>query len=119
MKPTVPPELTADQWRRVGAVLDRLSDTDFELHPESVDEACRREGVPRDLVEPFLAAERRADRWSERLDPTVLHEALRAHGRGGSTAAPPLDETLVAVGKELSRRRLRLAGEHLKKPAKT
>jgi glutamyl-tRNA synthetase len=33
----------------------------------------------------------------------------------GRTAAPPLDETLVVLGKELSRRRLRLAADALKK----
>lgn len=99
--------VTADQWRRVGAVLDRLSDTDLALHPESIDEACRTAGVSRDLVEPFIAAARHAIQWSERLDPVLLHEALSAHAHGGPTAAPPLEsgtrlgvyEIVAAIGR--------------------
>ena len=91
MKPAGHRDLTADQWRRIGAVLDRLSDTRLDLHPDSVDEACRTEGVPRDIVEPFLRAEQNSDDLPERVDPAVLHQALSAHARGESATVRTLD----------------------------
>jgi serine/threonine protein kinase/Tol biopolymer transport system component len=84
-------ELSPDLWRRIGAVLDRLSDTNVDLQPDSVDEACRSAGVAREIVEPFLAAERHSDDLPERVEPTVLHQALSAHARDASTTAPPLE----------------------------
>jgi len=91
MKPVGHRELTADQWRRIGAVLDRLSDTNLDLRPDSVDEACWTEGVPRDIVEPFLTSERHSDDLPDRVDPALLHQALSAHARGESATAPALD----------------------------
>jgi serine/threonine protein kinase/Tol biopolymer transport system component len=91
MKPAGQRELSPDLWRRIGAVLDRLSDTNVDLQPDSVDEACRTEGVPRAIVEPFLAADRHSDELPERVDPGVLHQALSAHARAASTTAPALE----------------------------
>jgi eukaryotic-like serine/threonine-protein kinase len=91
MTPSAWRELTPDLWRRIGAVLDRLGDAGFDLRPDSVDEVCRSEGVPRETLEPFLAADRHADDLPERVTPTVLHEALSAHARGTSATAAMLE----------------------------
>jgi hypothetical protein len=37
--------LTPGLWRRIGAVLDRLSDSNLDLQPRAVDEACQTEGI--------------------------------------------------------------------------
>jgi serine/threonine protein kinase len=91
MKPTGEVALTADEWRRIGAVLDRLSNTDLALQPDSVDEACRTEGVARDIVEPFLAADRHSDNLPDRVDPALLHQALSAHARDASATGALLE----------------------------
>ena len=79
--------LSPAEWRRIGAVLDRLTDVDVDRQPDAIDEACHAEGVPRDLVEPFLAAQRRSDDFPEQVDATVLHDALQAHALGEPTPA--------------------------------
>ena len=50
--------LDADAWRRIGAVLDRVSDLDVRARPDALEEACHAEGVrveeyQRDLEEGY------------------------------------------------------------------
>jgi Tol biopolymer transport system component len=66
-----------DTWRRIGAVLDRVSAVDLRSRPEALESACRDEGVGVADVEPFLAAERTAASWPEQVDPVLVDEALR------------------------------------------
>src|ERR1051325_11790366 len=80
--------LSPDLWKRIGAVLDRLSDTNLDLQPGAVDDACRIENVSREIVEPFLAADRRCNDFPEQVDAIVLHRALAPFE---STAAATLD----------------------------
>ena len=82
--------LSPAKWRRIGAVLDRLRDVDVDRQPNAVDEACVAEGVPRDIVEPFLAAQRRSEDFPEQIDARVVHDALQAHALGGSMTATTL-----------------------------
>src|SRR5687768_7537364 len=72
--------LSPETWRRIGAVLDRVSDVDLRARPGLLADACHAEGVHPDEVEPFLDADRRATVFPERLDPAILDDALRAHG---------------------------------------
>lgn len=83
--------LSRDVWRRIGAVLDRLGDTDGDPQPDAVDEACRTEGVPREIVEPFLAAQCRSGAFPEHVDSGVLHQALQAHALAGAPGAAALE----------------------------
>src|SRR5687767_14315215 len=83
--------LSPEVWRRIGAVLDRLGDPDGDLQPETVDEACRTEGVRREIVEPFLAAQRRSAVFPEHVDSGVLHQALQAQALAGSPGAGTLE----------------------------
>ena len=83
--------LSPDVWRRIGAVLDRLGDTDGDLQPDAVDEACRSEGVPREVVGPFLAAQCRSGAFPEHVDSGVLHQALQAHALAGSRSPATLE----------------------------
>jgi Tol biopolymer transport system component/tRNA A-37 threonylcarbamoyl transferase component Bud32 len=83
--------LSPDLWRRIGAVLDRLSDTNLDVQPGATEEACRTEGVPREIVEPFLATQRRLDDFPEQVEAAVLHQALQAHALSGSTTAATLE----------------------------
>ena len=69
--------LDADAWRRIGAVLDRLSDVDPHRRPDALAEACRAEGVRVEDVRPYLAADDRSDRFPGRLDPLMLENALQ------------------------------------------
>jgi len=71
--------LSPEAWQRIGAVLDRLSDVDLQARPEVLADACHAEGVRLDQVEPFLDVERRSSRFPERLDPSILADALRHH----------------------------------------
>jgi serine/threonine protein kinase len=69
--------LDADEWRRICAVLDRLSDLDRPLAPDAVEEACRLEGVRVEDFRAYLETEDRSDRFPEQLDPAILESALR------------------------------------------
>jgi eukaryotic-like serine/threonine-protein kinase len=70
-------QLNPDTWRQIGAVLDRLSALDGAVTPDALADACHAEGVAPHEVAPFLSAERESSDFSERLDPSVLQEALR------------------------------------------
>ncbi len=67
-----------DSWRRIGAVLDRLSDVDLRLDPVAVAEACQAEGISPEEIQPYLDGARRAVTLPEELDPAVLDAAVRA-----------------------------------------
>jgi eukaryotic-like serine/threonine-protein kinase len=69
--------LNPESWRRIGAVLDRVSALDPRLQPDALAEACRIEGVPIQDVEPYLAAERSATSLPDRLSPDVVDRALQ------------------------------------------
>lgn len=69
--------LNPETWQRIGAVLDRVSGLDLRAHPLELAAACRAEGLTVDEVEPFLDAERRSDRFLDRLDVGVVDGALR------------------------------------------
>jgi eukaryotic-like serine/threonine-protein kinase len=71
--------LNPERWRRIGAVLDRISDVDLRARPELLADACHTEGIRLDEVEPFLEAERRSSLFPECLDPAILDDALRDH----------------------------------------
>jgi hypothetical protein len=69
--------LDPDSWRRIGAVLDRVSAVDVRMQPDALAEACRAEGIAATEVEPYLAAERDAADLPEQIAPAILDEALR------------------------------------------
>jgi serine/threonine protein kinase/Tol biopolymer transport system component len=78
--------LDPETWRRIGAVLDRVTSVDRRLDPEALAEACRAEGIHPDDVMPFLEAEGHAAVLPEQLDPAVLNDAFREFE--DDTAAP-------------------------------
>ena len=69
--------LNPESWRRIGAVLDRVSAADPRLQPDALAEACRIEGVSPQDVAPYLAAERDGTLLPDRLAPEVIDQALR------------------------------------------
>jgi eukaryotic-like serine/threonine-protein kinase len=82
--------LDAETWRRIGAVLDRVSDVDGRLRPDTLEEACRAEGVRVEDVRPYLDAHDRSGQFLGRLDPTILDGALQAFaGDAASTRLAP------------------------------
>ena len=70
--------LDVDAWRRIGAVLDRVSDLDVPLRREALAEACHAEGISVDDVRPYLEAADRSGQFPGRLDPAILDDVL--HG---------------------------------------
>jgi serine/threonine protein kinase/Tol biopolymer transport system component len=52
--------LTADGWRRIGTVLDRVHDAQPESRDAILEDACREQGLPIEAVKPFLDAEDRS-----------------------------------------------------------
>lgn len=83
-----PHALDADTWRRIGAVLDGVRDTDLIKRPDVLDEVCRVEGVRVEDVKPYLEAEQRSEEFPERLDPAILTEALQALADDDAQVAP-------------------------------
>ena len=77
--------LNPDMWRRIGAVLDRVSALDPRVDANTVFEACRAEGISAEDLEPYLAAERSGAALPEQLEAEVLEGALRAF----TDTAPP------------------------------
>ena len=80
----IPDRMDADEWRRIGAVLDHLSSLDAEAARESLADVCANAGVRSELVTPFLIAERDTSGFPERLDPAVVDAAIRAFAAGGA-----------------------------------
>jgi len=70
--------LDPDTWRRIGAVLDRISELDVRVRPDALEEACRAEGVRVEDVRPFLEADDRSGQFPGRLDPAILDDVLPA-----------------------------------------
>ena len=60
-----------ESWRRICAVLDRVTS-----RAESVADACAAEGVSVEDVAPYLEAE--PERLPEQIEPGLVDEALRA-----------------------------------------
>jgi len=81
--------LNPESWRRIGAVLDRVSALDLRLQPGALVEACRIEGVSVQDVEPYLAAERSGTSLPDRLSPEVVDRALREFSTEHAAAALP------------------------------
>jgi serine/threonine protein kinase len=80
--------LSADEWRRIGAVLDRVNTADPSDRARALAEACREEDLSPDDVGPYLEAERAGGNLPEQLDPQVLSGAFRTFT--GEGAIPPL-----------------------------
>jgi eukaryotic-like serine/threonine-protein kinase len=72
------PQLDAEAWRRIGAVLDRVRDVDRPLRSSALDEACRAEGIGVDEVMPFLDADDRSEQFPSRVEASILRDALWA-----------------------------------------
>ena len=82
--------LNPESWRRIGAVLDRVSAVDPRLQADALAEACRIEGVSPEDVAPYLAAERDGPLLPDRLAPEVIDQALREFSmQNPPTALPP------------------------------
>ena len=79
-----------ESWRRICAVLDRVSSLDVRSRAKGVAEACAAEGLSVEEVAPYLEAEPAASRWSEQIEPALLDEALRdfAHAPHARPLAP-------------------------------
>jgi eukaryotic-like serine/threonine-protein kinase len=69
--------LDANSWRRIGAVLDRVSDLDVPLQREALVEACHAEGLSVDDVSPYLEAAGRSGQFPGRLDSAILDDVLQ------------------------------------------
>jgi hypothetical protein len=82
--------LDADAWRRIGAVLDRVSEFDLRVRPDALEEACRAEGVRVEDVRPYLEADDRSGQFPGPFDPEILEGALHAFAADDSspTLAP-------------------------------
>ena len=78
--------LDADAWRRIGAVLDRVSDLDVRVQPDALEEACQAEGVRLEHVRPYIEAHYRSDSFPGRLDATMLGDALHAFAADAGSA---------------------------------
>jgi serine/threonine protein kinase/Tol biopolymer transport system component len=80
--------LDPELWRRIGVVLDRVREAEPAQAASVLAQACDAEGLRRDQVEPYLAAERDAAATPEHIDKALLDAAVRAHAR--ETRAPVL-----------------------------
>jgi serine/threonine protein kinase/Tol biopolymer transport system component len=79
---------SAETWRRICAVLDRVNTHDPRSRAESVAEACSAEGISFGEVAPYLEAEPEAVRLPEQMEPALVDEALR--GFALRQDSPPL-----------------------------
>ena len=78
--------LDADAWRRIGAVLDRVSGVDLRGRPDALEQACRAEGIRVEDVRPYLEAEDSSGLFPGRLDPAILKDVLHALAAGSRSA---------------------------------
>jgi eukaryotic-like serine/threonine-protein kinase len=69
--------LDADAWRRIGAVLDRVSSVDVRVRPDALEAACRAEGVRVEDVRPYLEMNDSSGRFPGPLDPAILTDVLQ------------------------------------------
>ena len=51
-KASSPQQLTSEEWRRICAVLDRLSEIEPNVREAALEDACRSEGIPSEQVRP-------------------------------------------------------------------
>ena len=73
-----PLALTPEQWRRVCAVLDRVSALDPKARLAALEDACRAEGVSVREVLPFLDAHDRSAELPELVDPAIAASAFHS-----------------------------------------
>ena len=66
-----------ESWRRICAVLDRLTSVDARSRPASLADACAAEGIPVEDVAPYLGGDHAAARWPEQIEPALVDDALR------------------------------------------
>ena len=86
-KPPNTAPLDPESWRRIGAVLDRVSVVDPRLQADALAEACRIENISPADVAPFLAAEREGTSLPDRVAPEVIDEAMREFSTAHSAPA--------------------------------
>jgi hypothetical protein len=77
-----------ESWRRICAVLDRVTSVDARSRSDGVAEACAAEGISVEDVTPYLDSEHSETRLPEQIDPMLIDEALREFA--GSPHEPPL-----------------------------
>jgi serine/threonine protein kinase/Tol biopolymer transport system component len=68
--------LTADAWRRIGEVLDRLHDALPERREQALAEACREHGLPVDVVRPFAVATDGSEALPEEIPFELIEDAF-------------------------------------------
>ena len=89
--PTPGGPLTPDLWRRIGAVLDRVSSVEPHARAEAVAEACQAEELSPAVVEPFLDAERMESSRPDQVDAALAAAALQELAGGVPPAREPGD----------------------------
>jgi serine/threonine protein kinase len=77
-----------ESWRRICAVLDRVTAVDVRSRAESLADACAAEGISVEDVRPYLDAGHEAARWPEQIDPALVGEVLRDFAGTGLPLAP-------------------------------
>ena len=70
------PPLSADHWRRICAVLDRVMDAPVEAQASILTDACRSEGVSIDDAARFIVDEQGSSGFLTSIDPAILSSAL-------------------------------------------
>src|SRR5687768_477425 len=70
------PPLSADQWRRICAVLDRVMDAPVDAQASVLTDTCRTEGVSLDDVARFIVDEQGSSGFLTAIDPAVVSSAL-------------------------------------------
>jgi hypothetical protein len=68
--------LTADAWRRVCTVLDRVHDASPELRDATLEVACREHGLAIDDVKPFVDATAVAAALPEEIPLELIQNAF-------------------------------------------
>jgi eukaryotic-like serine/threonine-protein kinase len=76
---------TPERWRRICAVLDRITSLDERARSQGLAAACAAEGIAIDDVTPYLEAEHEGARWPEQIEPGLVHEALRHFADAGES----------------------------------
>jgi hypothetical protein len=80
----IPDHLTADLWRRIGAVIERLQEA--EKGTLTLEEVCAVEGLNPSDVRPFLTMPERDDKVFDGLDPLLLADCARELGTESATS---------------------------------
>jgi Tol biopolymer transport system component len=69
-------QLTSDEWRRIGVVLDRLCSAAPESREAVLLSACREQNLAISDVRPFVDAEQRSRSLPEQVPPELIAGAL-------------------------------------------